>query len=226
MFAAVAFAACAVTSPRALPAPRPLPPPLPSSAVRCATDVLWRWVCSRGGGVNAQGLSVGEDVELRKVSGRGLGVFATRDIPKGTMVCRYWGALRSREEHELQVESSASSGAYAFGLGSAFVVDAEPVENLARYINHSVRRQNCQAVPVDVPEPIRGLPLPSPFAIWLEACEDIAAGSELLYDYGSAYWDSETPLLGRAVHAALPKNSLAYKVHARVNPRRAVIDLF
>ena len=194
--------------------------PLPSRAVQAATDVLWHCTC-RAGGVNAQGLQVGEDVEIREARGRGLGVYAKRSIPAGTMICRYWGVVRTRAEHE----QLAESGRYAFDLSGEYIVDAEPVENLARYINHSVRRENCQAVPVDVPDLLQQWPLPSPYAIWLEAKVDIEIGSELLYDYGAAYWDAETPLMGHAVHGTLPKSSWSYRLHARLNPRRVVIDL-
>ena len=96
-------------------------------------------------------------------------------------------------------------------------MDATKSGRIGRLINHSLNQPNL----VTKLFAVDGQP-----RLGFVAKQDIEAGTELLYDYGSAYWDSETPLLGRAVHAALPKNSLAYKVHARVNPRRAVIDLF
>ena len=68
----------------------------------------------------------------------------------------------------------------------------------ARYINHSVRRQNCDTISCGLSLLSSLLP-PSrePFCVYIEASRDIAQGEELLMDYGRKYWDTQQAALGR-----------------------------
>jgi len=65
--------------------------------------------------------------------------------------------------------------------------------------------------------------------VWFEASRDIEAGEELLYNYGTGYWDPITPL-NRRLEAVLRErgadDSPLYKLNARLNPRRVLIDYF
>jgi hypothetical protein len=85
------------------------------------------------------------------------------------------------------VEDGITSSSYAFSLGSGFVIDAEDEKDSgwARFVNHSVRRESCQCVPVGLPSATE------PFAIYFETTRKIAAGEELLIDYGKQYWDTQ-----------------------------------
>ena len=58
----------------------------------------------------------------------------------------------------------------------------------------------------------------SPFAVWFETTRDIAAGEELLLDYGQGYWDATV---------AMPLHkyaSFASPLWRLVDPRRIAID--
>ena len=109
----------------------------------------------------------------------------------------------------------------------SWAVDAEDPKRSgwARYINHSLGKQNCRAIFTDLPRWLIATPLPSPYAVWIESSSDIAVGDELLYEYGAAYWDELTPLFPR-LHARLPEDSVPFVLNARLNPRRVLIDWF
>ena len=68
----------------------------------------------------------------------------------------------------------------------------------ARYINHSVRRQNCDTIACGLHFVAPSLLPPSrePFCVYIEARRDIAQGEELLMDYGRSYWDSQQAAVG------------------------------
>ena len=194
--------------------------PVGRVATRAAAELMWCLTCLQNGGVRS--LVVGRDVEIREAGrGKGLGVFATRPIPAGTLVERYGGDYGMVEEFK----AAGSSGKYAWQVADGWTIDAEDPKrsNWARYINHSVGRENCLAVPTDLPAILLRTPLPSPYAVWFETTRDIAPGEELLYDYGAAYWDPLTPL-SRRLHAALPEGSPLYVLNARLNPKRFIID--
>lgn len=199
--------------------PTPLAP-RDDVCMRLATDMMWNVAC--GG---ATELELGQDVEVRASPGRGDGVFAKRRIPAGTLVTRYTGALRRQDAQFEIAKAGLTTGVYTMNLDE-WVVDAEPpLSGYARFINHSVGKQNLTPLDVDLPDELRWLPLPSPFARWFEASCDIEAGEELLYDYGEDYWDRLMPLFG-SLQRVLPEESLLWRLNARLNPRRLQVDYF
>lgn len=179
---------------------------LPSGASRAATDVMWRLMCDR---VGAKELRIGLDVEVRPSQAKGSGVFALRALPAKQLVVRYTGILRTREDHRL-IETPSSPNGYTFKLGTDFVIDAsdESTSGWARFVNHSVRRRNCEVVPVSVDQfgaekwtalggaldLLESAPMipTRPFAVYLETTEAVEAGQELLIDYGGDYWRALT----------------------------------
>eukprot|EP00320_Phaeocystis_rex_P019516 CAMPEP_0119090286 /NCGR_PEP_ID=MMETSP1178-20130426/152077_1 /TAXON_ID=33656 /ORGANISM="unid sp, Strain CCMP2000" /LENGTH=173 /DNA_ID=CAMNT_0007073693 /DNA_START=58 /DNA_END=579 /DNA_ORIENTATION=+ len=144
-----------------------------------ATDAMWQAQCALAG---ASELQLNADVEVRSSFGKGLGVFALRDIPVETVVARYTGRLYSMPEFEEAVDKGATTGDYAFQVIPGWVIDGEDPErsSWSRYVNHSLRRQNCHA-------------FPGPGFIYLEAIQDIPAGSELFFNYGDDYWIDRAP---------------------------------
>ena len=171
---------------------------------RLVTDALWWAVCAR---VGARELELGVDVEIRssKPAARGLGVYACRDLRPRELVARYTGRTLTLAEHELEVARGSTSGSYAMRLGETWVLDGEDAaqSGFARYINHSVRRRNCEVVPVDAAQVLgdtsseerrgeAGLPSSwfptTPFAVYLVTTRAVAAGEELQFDYGGTYW--------------------------------------
>lgn len=114
---------------------------------------------------------------VRNSSIHGEGVFAARDIPRGTRIIEYIGERISKSEAqrraEKQIEQSkrGNSGAvYIFEATARQDIDGNVPWNPARLINHSCQ-PNCKA------ENIRG-------RIWISAIRRIKTGDELSYDYG------------------------------------------
>ena len=98
-------------------------------------------------------------------------------------------------------EASKSNGFYAMQLANGDVIDGadERGSSFVRFINHSVRRANCEAHDAwEEDDPLA--------AVYLEAKSTIREGEELLFDYGVEYWDEQ----------GIP----------RVSPKRLVIDYF
>lgn len=122
-------------------------------------------------------------IKVRKSSIHNNGVFAAKDIPKGTMVIEYVGDKITKAEsdrrYELQVEKvkkdKTNGTVYIFELNKRHDVDGSVSWNTAKYINHSCD-PNCEV------EMIKG-------HIWILALRDIKKGEEISYDYGYD-WDN------------------------------------
>lgn len=122
----------------------------------------------------------------------GKGVFARKDIPKGTEVIQYTGELISKAESDRRAErirkkgARAGSGAvYLFTVNDKYDIDGDVPENYARFINHACVT-NCEAVNIDD-------------EIWIETTRKVKKGDELHYDYGFDYagWEEHPCLCGR-----------------------------
>jgi SET domain-containing protein len=108
---------------------------------------------------------------VRRSGIHGRGVFATRDIPKGTRILEYRGVRISYDRAaELYSEDpDAPTHTFLFEIDDDTVIDAAQRGNAARWINHSCA-PNCEAVDEDR-------------RIYIEALRRIRAGEELGYDY-------------------------------------------
>ena len=104
-----------------------------------------------------------------KKSKAGLGLFATRDIPKGVFLIEYFGPAISEEEKYI------SRSKYLFEINSKITIDGRARENIARYINHSCK-PNAEV------EIKKG-------KILISSKRNIKAGEEICYDYGTEYFD-------------------------------------
>lgn len=105
-----------------------------------------------------------------KKSIAGLGLFAKEPIKKGSFIIEYKGPLLSDEEVDQK------GGKYLFALGKDWTISGDSRENIARYINHSCVRTNCE-------------PVQYAMHIKIKATRNIKAGEELFYDYGKEYFD-------------------------------------
>ncbi len=110
-----------------------------------------------------------EKLEVKK-SIAGLGLFATAPIKKGSFVIEYVGPLLSDDEVDKK------GGKYLFALGKDWTISGDSRENIARYINHSCVKTNCE-------------PIQYAMHIKIRATRDIQPGDELYYDYGKEYFD-------------------------------------
>jgi SET domain-containing protein len=115
----------------------------------------------------------------------GRGVYAAAAIRDGTHVIEYTGERITKAEaarREVQRLDRRRKGGddsvYIFNLTRRHDLDGRTHRNVARLINHSCA-PNCRI------EVIRG-------RVWIIARRDIAAGSELTFDYGFAF--AEWPL--------------------------------
>ena len=109
------------------------------------------------------------------------GVFALKDIPKGTKIIEYIGEIISKEEgtrreklsDELSRTDHTKAGTYIFEIDEEHDLDGDITENHARYINHSCN-PNCESDIIDK-------------KIWVIVTRDIKEDEELSYDYGFAF---------------------------------------
>jgi len=117
----------------------------------------------------------GQPFEIKR-SLTGLGLFATKLIPKGQRIIEYIGPRVPNDEVE------KSTGKYFFGMDQQWSIDGRGRNNIARYINHSCR-PNAEAVIT------RG-------RVWIWAKRSIQPGEEIAYDYGREYFDGVIRQIG------------------------------
>jgi hypothetical protein len=103
----------------------------------------------------------------------GLGLFATRLIPKGEFIVQY----RGRKLTNAVADALADRGnKYLYELNSRWTIDGANRKNVARYANHSCR-PNAES---DV---LRG------HKIIIRSIRKIQPDEEILYDYGKDYFN-------------------------------------
>ena len=121
---------------------------------------------------------------VRNSKVHGKGVFARKDIPKGTRIIEYVGNIVSSKEgdkiYEEQLKKSKKDGSgavYIFQLNRKQDIDGDVPWNPAKYINHSCS-PNCKYKIIDN-------------HIWIMSLRNISKGEELNYDYGYDLEDYE-----------------------------------
>ncbi len=102
----------------------------------------------------------------------GRGVFAARDIAKGTRIIEYRGRRIEWEEAQALPETDPDNPfhTFFFSLDDGRVIDAGQRGNAARWINHSCD-PNCKTEEDEAGR------------VWIYAKRAIAPGEELAYDY-------------------------------------------
>jgi hypothetical protein len=108
----------------------------------------------------------------------GFGLFTDIDLPKGSFVGEYLGVVRHNDRRD-------GTNDYLFGYPildeheKNLVIDGRPKGNHCRFINHSAA-PNLKAYTV-FDETI--------YHVIFVADQDIAAQSQLSFDYGASYWE-------------------------------------
>jgi len=102
-----------------------------------------------------------------------LGLYAAKNIKKGTRVIEYKGKVITRREAEENPKYDNGKAIYLFNLNKKYDLDGDFKFNTARLINHSCD-PNCEVDGV-------GLKL------WIYAIKDIKKNEELTYDYGFSF---------------------------------------
>ena len=100
----------------------------------------------------------------------GLGLFATREIPKKSRITRYRGPLLDHDE-AVRIENSGNR--YLFEINDKWTVDGTARSNVARYANHSCN-PNAEAYYYG-----RG--------VYIKATRRIKPDEEITYHYGMDY---------------------------------------
>tara|TARA_B100000029_G_scaffold30896_1_gene29553 strand:+ start:1650 stop:2102 length:453 start_codon:yes stop_codon:yes gene_type:complete len=106
-----------------------------------------------------------------KINNRGL--FASKNITKGTKIIYYVGKIILKKESEKNSKFDNDKAIYLFNLNSKYDLDGDFTYNTARLINHSCN-PNCEVEG-------KGLKL------WISSIKDIKKNEELTYDYGFSY---------------------------------------
>lgn len=126
-----------------------------------------------------------ELIALKKSEIHGNGIVALRDIPKGTVIVEYIGAIRTHADVDGGPDDEEDTGhTFLFTLNDHYVIDAATGGNLSRWINNGCD-PNCEALVTEDPGKD-----PTKDRVFIEALRDIRAGEELTYDYGIT-WDKE-----------------------------------
>lgn len=109
----------------------------------------------------------------------GNGVFAGKNLAKGTRVARYLGKMITHSQANRRYGNDADGGhTFLFTLNEKYLIDANEGGNIARWINHSCD-PNCQAWVVE--DESKDLKLDR---VIIETRRAIRKGEELTYDYG------------------------------------------
>ena len=101
------------------------------------------------------------------------GLFAARNIKKGTRIIEYKGKIITKNETEKNSKFDNDKDIYLFNLNSRYDLDGDYSWNTARLVNHSCN-PNCEVEG-------KGLKL------WITSIKDIKKDEELSYDYGFGY---------------------------------------
>ena len=111
----------------------------------------------------------------------GKGVFARRDIPKGTRIVEYLGDRISHKQADERYEGHDPNDnhTFLFIVDSKTVIDAGVDGNEARFFNHSCD-PNCESVIESK-------------RVYIEAVRAIEPGEELTYDYQIQREDDDPP---------------------------------
>jgi SET domain-containing protein len=147
-------------------------------------------------------------VVVKKSGIHSRGIFAKKDIKKGTKIIEYVGEKITKAESEKRADqtlkkskNNKDNGAvYIFELNKRYDIDGDTTYNTAKLINHSCN-PNCES---DI---IKG-------HIWVYALRDIKEGEELTYDYNYDLEDYED-------HPCMcgSKNCLGYIVGEEHRPK-------
>lgn len=134
----------------------------------------------------------------------GLGLFATKDIEKGTRIIEYFGPLLDCSKPE----DDAVENKYLFELNGRWTIDGSVRRNIARYANHSCR-PNAES---DVRPRMR--------KVFIRAIKAIKPGDEITYDYGKDYFKEFLKPIGCLCVSCESKRKLA-RAEERAKKKRA-----
>ena len=110
-------------------------------------------------------------IQKSKIDNNGL--YASKDIKKGTRIIEYKGKIISTKLSAINPKFDNSKAIYLFNLNKRYDLGGDFKFNIARLINHSCD-PNCEV-------------LGEGLKVWVYAMKNINKGDELSYDYGFAF---------------------------------------
>jgi SET domain-containing protein len=135
----------------------------------------------------------------------GLGLFATRDLPRGTEIVEYKGRrIHTPRAKELEW---VRANRYLFEINSHWTIDGSSRRNLARYVNHACR-PNAEAV------------LTGGRMVY-RATKRIPEGNEITVDYGKEYFDLYLKPIGCLCLTCVEKRREARRLARKTSAKRA-----
>jgi SET domain-containing protein len=135
----------------------------------------------------------------------GLGLFATREIEKGTRIVEYFGPLLDCRIPKMD----AIENKYLFELDGRWTIDGSVRRNIARYANHSCR-PNAES---DVRPRLK--------KVFIRAIKTIKPGDEITYDYGTDYFREYLKPIGCKCPSCETKRKAA-RAEERAKKKRAL----
>lgn len=119
-------------------------------------------------------------VKKSGLANSGNGLFAKDLIPKGTLIVEYKGKITSWKE----VDDNDGNNGYIYYVKRNHVIDASKhIKALARYANDARGLQRKKGLTNNAEYVEIGV------KVFIKSSKDIAAGSEILVEYGKEYWD-------------------------------------
>jgi len=119
------------------------------------------------------------EVKESTIPQAGKGLFTTIDIPKFTRIVEYKGRITTWKD----VEYDSTNG-YIYTVNPKHVIDAKrTLKAVARYANDAKGLKRIKGITNNCHFLNDGL------RVYIESARFIPAGSEILVDYGKAYWD-------------------------------------
>ena len=112
-------------------------------------------------------------IKKSKIDNKGRGLYAKKDIKKGTKIIDYVGKIITNKQVDESNKYDNSKPIYLFTLNKRYTLDGDFPWNKARLINHSCD-PNAQYDG-------KGL------KIWITAIKDIKKGEEFTCDYGFGF---------------------------------------
>jgi len=110
----------------------------------------------------------------------GKGLFAARDIPKGTKLGYYAGVYMDEKRY-----NQLKNQNYVWYIKNNLYVDAYPCKKaLLRYINSFISRKQR----IKMKKKYNTEPYSYGGKLWYRTIRDVKAGDELFIDYGPDYW--------------------------------------
>ena len=113
--------------------------------------------------------------------GAGKGLFTRKPIAKSSLIIEYTGENRTWKE----VKDNEIFNAYIFYITRNHVVDAmNDLKALARYVNDAKGMSRVKGLHNNAVYTVKQN------KVFIKATRNIAAGAEILVDYGKEYWTS------------------------------------